>query len=244
MKKIKRFLASLDRYTNKYVVSCCKKIGRYLPLFAGVFLSVLVIMVLFRTIHNKKDFTAAIVTSDLKKIVQALHRIDEKCDILSFDHERNYVDFLTVKKFVGSEVGGLNLARPQNWQGPYIADNPTVQEKLYEIVKTKEGVFVIPGVGVKLPNGLVIGKDFIITKKTSIIKMIQPTGQLHYKGQALAAHLSFRIGDWSGNISSEDLARVSKLLEEFHEAMPYTHNKTGQLKKKILNHKVELPIVV
>jgi len=95
---------------------------------------------------------------------------------------------------------------------------------------------------VKLPNELVIGKDFTVTKKTSIIKMIQRGKQLHHKGQALAAHLTFRTGDWKGTISSEDLARVNTVLEEFHEAMPYTSNEEDEsIKKKWFNHKVELP---
>ncbi len=242
MEKLDKLFERFDKKIDRYVMPFFRKIMRYLPLFGGLLIAGFVVLVFVHTIRNKPDFTAATISSDLRTIVHVLNKIDAECNILSFDNQRNYVDFLTVKEFVGSEVGSLNLAHPKKWQGPYINDNPTLQEKLYEIVKTDEGVFVLPGSGVTLPNGLVMGKDIAITRKTSVIQMLKPKGKLNYKGEKLAAHLTFKVGDWQGKkFGSKDFDKISKLLEEFHEAMPYTKNKNEKKKRQGLKYKVELP---
>ncbi len=134
---------------------------------------------------------------------------------------------MTVEEFSGSEVGSLNLAYPKNWRGPYLRENPVFQGKLYDIVKTKEGVFVIPGKGAKLPNNLVLGKDFKITFQSSIVQMIKEGGELNYNGQPLAMQLKFKIGDWGKEkMTAEEIEEIKSILEEFNRAMPFTQNRT------------------
>jgi hypothetical protein len=242
---ISRMLGNIDKVVDRAIVPVWNTIRGYVPLFAVVTLSIFVLLFIMRTLHNKADFTAAIITHDLKKIATALHAIDESCDILSFDHDRNYVDFLNVTRFTGSEVGGLNLGRPQNWKGPYLNDNPTIQEKLYEIVKVKDGVFVVPGDGVELPNGRVVGKDFILTPGSLMEQKIRPGGDFYYRGRHLVENLTFRIGDWRGyGISPQKVKEINKMLKEFNEAIPFAGNKNDdQLegKKRFSKVKMNLP---
>ena len=241
MKRHDGLFESMDRKVDKVVMPVWQSVRNYVPFFAITLLSVLLAVFIVRMVYNKPDYTAAVITTDIKRINQILHNIDESCDILSFDHKKNHIDFLTVRSFIGSEVGGLNLARPEGWQGPYLDDNPTVQNILYQIIKIDEGVFVIPGDGVELPNGLVMGKDIEIRPETSLFAMMKEGGNLFYRGEPLAIKLEFRIGDWKGKLfSSQQIENVSKTLQEFNKAMPYAENKKGRFS----GYKIELPRTV
>ncbi|MCK5632726.1 hypothetical protein KAH94_03190, partial [bacterium] len=102
---------------------------------------------------------------------------------------KNPINFLNIEKFVGSEVGSMNLAYPKQWEGPYLNDNPTIQEKEYMVVRTKKGYFITPGQGVRLGNGKVIGKDIIIDENSEIFSMMQDETTLQFEGKSLAAPL-------------------------------------------------------
>jgi hypothetical protein len=130
-----------------------------------------------------------------------------------------------VKSFEGSQVGPLVLAYPAKWEGPYLSVNPTIQDKFYEIMRVKGGVFVLPGTGVTLPNGKVIGKDFQINKRTDVEMMLEKDGLLRYGDKVLAGKLLFKVGDWdSWHLNQETVESLDRMLKEFHEAMPYTKN--------------------
>ncbi len=120
----------------------------------------------------------------LKKIFDTIHK---ECGIIDFDHEKNYIDFLTVKSFVGSQVGAMNLSNPEQWHGPYAQENLTVQAKLYEIVRTKHGYYIVPGNGVKLANGKIVGKDIVINQQTDIDSLVNDSEGLEFEGKALVA---------------------------------------------------------
>ncbi len=225
MKNLKGIIKSLDKKTDSVNKKTKKKFRKFFPLLSMTLLALLVLFFLLRVYKNKPYFVTSVISDDIGMIVDSLNRIDKECSILSIEHERNYVDFLTVAKFVGSEIGCLNLAFPDKWQGPYIEDNPTMRGKLYEIVKTKEGIFVVPGLGVKLPNGLRVGKDFEITFDSSIKEMLQDGGSLNYKGQALATELKFEIGDWGKEeVIIKRIESFNDAIKEFNEAMPFTKN--------------------
>lgn len=144
------------------------------------------------------------ISQDIKQLARIFADIHETCKILSFEHDKNYIDFLTVSSFAGSEVGLMNLVFPQNWKGPYLNDNPTIQEKYYMIVRTKQGHFIVPGDGgecckqecvggVKLANGKVIGLDINFTEESDIPLMMLDPEFLYSKEGALAARIS--VGD-------------------------------------------------
>ncbi len=127
--------------------------------------------------------------AQLKKIFDTIHK---KCIILDFAHEKNYIDFLTVKSFVSSEVGAMNVMYPEKWAGPYLQENPTVQSKVYEIVLTKNGYYIVPGTGVRLANGKIMGKDIVLTPQTDIDQVINEKSGLEYKGKPLVVPIEMQ----------------------------------------------------
>lgn len=140
--------------------------------------------------YQSKISTELIIADDVAALSMILQQIDKTCTITHFRYEQqNYIDFLSVVLFEGSEVGTMNLKYPDRWEGPYLLENPTVQGKHYQVVHTHQGYFVMPGNGVKLKNGKVIGKDIIVDVTTNIEKMIQKGGELYFKGRALASFI-------------------------------------------------------
>jgi len=129
------------------------------------------------------------IADDVVLLATVLDQINKTAQIRDFEHQKNYIDFLTVKSFVGSEVGPINLVYPSKWEGPYLDDNPTVQEKYYQVVRTKQGHFIVPGPGVKLFNGKEIGTDIIFDEDADIKAMTQEGGVLNFNGRPLAAQI-------------------------------------------------------
>jgi len=140
----------------------------------------------FHAPANKMD---VIVSEDLAKMAQIFKRIEEKCNVTGLVGQKDNIDFLNVKSFVGKEIGPLTLAYPEKWEGPYTKDNPTIQGKFYQIVKTLKGYFIVPGDGVKLPNGKVIGKDIKIDESADLPAMLKDEQQLMYRGKSLGVQL-------------------------------------------------------
>ncbi len=133
--------------------------------------------------------TSFTIANDLKKLRTVLERIDATCGIMGFDRQQNYINFLNVGSFEGSEVGAMNLIYPEKWQGPYLPDNLTVQSIEYMVVKTDSGYFITPGNGVELPNGKIVGKDILLTAHANVGQMMHDKHALFYKGQSLAIKL-------------------------------------------------------
>ena len=209
-----------------------KLVKRYFPIFSIALLVLLVAVFVLRIVYNKPYFVTSVIANDLAQITNALDQIDRECNILSTGSNKVNIDFLTVQKFIGSEVGGLNLVYSDQWKGPYLKDDPTLYGIFYQILKTKEGYFVVPGEGAKLPNGLTVGTDFKIDTDSSVIKMMAEGGQLNYKGRPLACELKFKVGDWQKRpFNKKQIKEVSSALKEFNEAMPFTCNYStgGQL---------------
>ncbi|MCK4499168.1 hypothetical protein KAU11_01580 [Candidatus Babeliales bacterium] len=169
-----------------------------------------------------------IIHRNVHKIASILADIDRSCAITEIQRTRVPVGFLTIKSFVGSEVGNINLAYPKKWRGPYVRDNPSIDGKiLYEIVKLKEGYCVVPGIGAKLPNGLVVGKDIKLNRRVSIKELIAPGGGLHSRGTSLGTFLDFPIGDWKTSVHPEPKdfkGKFRRLIDDFNQAMVFTMN--------------------
>jgi hypothetical protein len=63
--------------------------------------------------------------------------------------------------------------------------------------------------------------------------MLQPGGQLNYKGEPLARKLKFKIGDWdTPGIASSTIETIRKALKEFSDALPFAQNKPPQTTHK------------
>ncbi|MBS1986669.1 hypothetical protein JST99_01915 [Candidatus Dependentiae bacterium] len=166
-----------------------KKYG--ISLGIGLLLALFLIATVTSYIHEKPVHIASMMVQDVAQLKEIFERIEKTCGILSFDYQANPINFLTIKKdgFVGSEIGSMNLAYPQQWQGPYLLDNPTMQNKEYEVVSTSKGYFIVPGRGVKLPNGKIVGVDIILDENADIVAMMSDQNKLMFDGKPLAAAL-------------------------------------------------------
>jgi len=152
----------------------------------GLFLSVLFIITFIAYWDQARLFPEQIMTNDIAQLASIFNKINDTCGILDFQSEHAEIDFLNVIAFKGSEVGPMNLKFPEKWEGPYLKDNPTIQEKHYQIVHTKKGYFIVPGADVVLPNGKVMGKDIIINKNTDITDLIKDKSLVDSTGKPLA----------------------------------------------------------
>ena len=204
---------------------------RYFPIMSTIIFGILLVIFILRLVYTRPQLIASIIYDDITLISMTLEKVDVECNILSLEHDRNYVDFLNVERFAGSRVGPINLVHPKNWKGPYVRTSPTIQEKFYEIVKAKDGVYVVPGQGVTLPSGKVMGTDITISRDTVVAELLKNDGFLMFKDIPLAVRLSFTIGDWdSGDgekrvpMTPERLQEIERYLREFNQAMPFTKN--------------------
>jgi hypothetical protein len=144
---------------------------------------------LMDTWYRAKDDVGMMIADEVIELRDIFHRIHATCVIIDFDNQKNLINFLNVEKFSGSEVGPMNLAHPEKWEGPYLKDNPTMQHIVYQVISTKKGYFITAGDGVQLPNKKIMGKDILLDKKTDIEAMIHDEDQLMYKDRPLAVRL-------------------------------------------------------
>lgn len=160
----------------------------------GIILVILFGVTAVSIYYRTKDAVGQQISGDVVSLAAIFKRIDASCDIIGFDYQKNPINFLTIKKggFVGSEVGSMNIAYPDRWEGPYVDNNLSIEGIDYMIVRTDHGYFVTPGDGVSLPNGKVIGRDIILDEKADIAAMGRDPNALLHKDQALVAPISIR----------------------------------------------------
>lgn len=130
----------------------------------------------------------SVIAQDIKTLKRIFETIDRDCTIVDFEDTRTPINFLTVERFIGSSVGGMNLRAPRNWKGPYIADNPTIQEKHYIVLSHPQGLFIIPDTGVRLSSGARIGTDIILSDAINIDELLSQ-GKLHENGKPFVAKI-------------------------------------------------------
>lgn len=155
-----------------------------LGLFVGFFA-----LAFYRFYYTAYSFSDTLITQHVQDLKKIIERIDSTAKITSFEHDINYIDFLNVKSFVGSEVGPLNLLYPDKWEGPYLNDNPTIQEKYYQIIRSHNNYYIVPGSGVKLASNKIIGEDIILNSDADIESLLK-SGVLQYNGKPLVARLN------------------------------------------------------
>lgn len=223
MDKIDKAFSTLDRKVDKKFGFLKGFFKKYFTIISTLLMGLFMLLFVLRVFYSRPRLIASMIEDDIKMITLALEKIDARCSILSIDDDKNEVDFLNVKAFRGSRVGPLNLAYPDKWEGPYLNVNPSIQEKHYEIIKAGDGIFVLPGTGVKLPNGKVVGKDFQITRVTSVTLLLEKGEALRYGDKRFASKLTFQIGDWEPwHFQEKTIKSLDRMLQEFNEAMPYT----------------------
>lgn len=199
------------------------------PIFSSVILVLIFIFFIYRHLKYTPLDEAVLIESDLNTIVDKLTQIDKECSILDFKYDRNFIDFLTIKSFISSEVGALNLAYPEKWNGPYLPDILRVQDKVYEVVKSRDGYYVVPGRGVILPNKLEMGKEIIIDDKTNVSALLKKGEPLNFNGIELARKLNFIIGDWPVEGPKPATEKFNETFEELGENLPYVKNEFREI---------------
>lgn len=163
--------------------------GSLVPVLAVTLFCIFIIIAIFNTFVSTKEYEGDIIERDVQKLAQALQQIEKDCKIYNVENQKNSINFLNVKSFVGSQVGPVNLKHPDRWKGPYLETNPSMQGKEYLLVRTKKGYFVTPGEGVKLPSGKIVGVDIKLDENADIQAMIKDEKLFGFKGKALAAPL-------------------------------------------------------
>jgi hypothetical protein len=165
-------------------------VRRYgLPVLTLVIFGVLLTITVRYLLRESHVITDRTIVDDVERLGNIFKKIDAQCVIMGFDRQKTEIDFLTVVQFVGSEVGSMNLMRPKKWAGPYVDDNPTVQGKVYEIARTNKGYFIVPGTGVRLNNGKVVGEDIVLDEKADIESMLLDPKTLNFEGRPMAVHI-------------------------------------------------------
>lgn len=176
-KSKKRVMTAESEHTSKF------------PVFAFLIVLGLLLVSVWFLLRQSKFSTDATIVQDIQILQQIFRDIDKDCKIIDFEHTKNYVDFLTVKEFVGSQIGAMNLTYPQNWKGPYVKHNLKVHEQQYLILKNKKGYYLVPGDGVVLANGQTIGLDIVLNEKSDIESLLQDPQGLKSSQGLLAAKI-------------------------------------------------------
>lgn len=131
-----------------------------------------------------------IIAQNIEQLKDIFIRINDTCKIQGFEHDIDNIDFLNTVSFVGNQVGPMILTYPQFWKGPYLEKNIEIQGKPYQVVKTQKGYYIVPGEGVKLYNGKILGLTIKISPSTDIDMLIKdPETLLSKEGKPLAAKL-------------------------------------------------------
>ena len=136
-------------------------------IFATTLLAGLVVVTVMHFQREQKEVRSDYIAQDVAQLADIFTAINETCSIISFDRVKNYIDFLNVVVFKGSEVGPMNLRYPEKWQGPYLVNNPTMQGVEYMVLATNSGHFVVPGEDVVLSNGKTVGTDIPLDDEES-----------------------------------------------------------------------------
>jgi hypothetical protein len=168
--------------------------GYLTPLLTVGLLAALVIIAVINWQYRSPLDTGTILVNEITQLADIFKKIDDTCTILSFDNQKNEINFLNVKKggFVGSQIGPMNLAHPEKWEGPYVVENLKMFDHVYQIVRTNKGYFITPGDGLKLPNGRVIGKDILLDANADIAHMMHDETLLSFNGKPLAAAIKVK----------------------------------------------------
>lgn len=175
------------------------------PIFATFFL--ISIVTLWRSSRTAFDQVAH---DDIMHLQEIFKQIQKDCYIVDFEHVVNHIDFLNIQSFTDKKVGSMELAFPKRWKGPYLKKNLRVQNKLYAVLKNKQGYFIIPGKGVRLANGKVIGKTLILDQNSDMKQLMRDQDGLDSENGVLAARI--KIGSRAmKNMTNKKLDMLSAI---------------------------------
>ena len=170
------------------------------------------------------------VHKDLQHIARAVTAMDKDCRIVDMRVGIHLLTPLTQKLVSEHELSNTVFKYPENWRGAYLAKMPLIQGKPYQLLKTDKGLFVVPGSGVVLPNGMMVGRDIIWQAQTDVAALTRSGGPLFYRGVALALKVAYGRQP-APTFATDPLPRDAKAMNgwlvEFNQAMPFAQNETS-----------------
>jgi len=161
-------------------------------IIVGIVLFALLVFTMYQFYGGAKNAAERVMANDIDQVVKILEQIDATCEIVNIVRDDAAIDFLQVQAFAGSQIGALQLKYPEKWKGPYLQRNLMVQGIPYELIQTREGFYVIPGKGVRLSNGKIVGKDIIFTRETDVELYLNAIWGLEVDGEPLARKLNLK----------------------------------------------------
>ncbi|MBA3752185.1 hypothetical protein H0X06_05355 [Candidatus Dependentiae bacterium] len=182
-----------------------RKRDNTIPLVVGGFFVLFLIVVsrqFLMQVRSEDDHTIA---KDIGMLQGLFNTINESSKIIAIRSQKSPINFLNVQSFAGSFVGPLKVAYPENWKGPFRTEPLEFQGKEYEIVCTKKGFYIVPGEGVVLANGKVIGETLKFTEESDIDAMIADPAQLLSQSYPLAVKIPI----------AEQLTKQTKIEDTF-----------------------------
>lgn len=177
---------------------------------------------------------AAVVQADLRHIADAVTRMHHDCEIKKMRVGIHPITALAKRRIQPYDLQNITLAHPGSWKGPYLARVPVVQNHPYQLLKTHRGLFIVPGTGVTLPNGQIVGRDLEWHARTDVTALADSGGPLFYQGQPLMAEIVY--GESKGRVSpTEELPAETQALNnwfiEFNEAMSFAFNDEARFQR-------------
>ena len=143
-------------------------------------------------IHNRyyASYSNFAVIKEIEELKKALEHIHSSCSVMSTSQELAPIDFLNVKEFSGSQVGPLHLKYPDKWQGPYCETSICYKGHPFALLTNHKGYYIVPGNGVVLDNGLIIGKDITFTSDCDIEALVTSFPALVSENKLLVGKLN------------------------------------------------------
>lgn len=167
--------------------------NRRISVGIGIVLVGIASLALYQYFFEARRTAIIHVLNQIVEVSAILEKIDASCGITGFELDKNYLTFFNVKAFVGAAVGSMRLKHPEKWAGPYTEENPTIQDKYYYVLKTaKNEYYLIPGDGVVLSDGKILGKDIMIDPETDIQALLKKEPALWVKEQPLIVPIKLR----------------------------------------------------
>lgn len=196
------------------------------PIVVGVLFFLAFVFVTIRFLFQAQKLNDYLIADHIYQLDNIFSKINESCQIAGFKHQVDHVDFLTVKNFEGNTVGSMILVNPKNWAGPYLKSNLTIEGKEYRVVRTKKGYYIVPGNGVKLSNGIILGENLKINEDIDVENLIKdPKFLMAPNGKPLAAHIEVAENPFkkpNDDLIAEQIAKLGAIFRRINQSCQIT----------------------
>lgn len=209
----------LDRMVGEAGYTFLARAGRYVISLVSISL---LAMCTAHFVANGSTWSPGMVGANLHKINEALLRFDQDCGIQRSVPGRYSLHFLTLRYPSVDDLGGFLLKSTQGFAGPYMRTVPVVDGYPYALVVNAQGMFIVPGDGVQLPNGHRLGKEIFLDAESDIEGLVA-NGILAYQGEPLVRKYT------PGSFSPLDTEKDRSMLREFLSAFTVASRESTSL---------------